>query len=562
MKPRSPGRRLGIFLLSLLSLLIGAPAFPAGSAAPGGGGELAAMAASLYPPDVPGAAMLLARGDEVLLRQGRGLASVELGVPIEPGMVFRIGSITKQFTAVAILRLAEQGKLRLDQKISEILPDYPQEQGAQVKVENLLSHTGGIPDYTQMPEFWNKSRLDLAPADMYAFFANLPLRFPPGERFEYSNSGYYVLGKIVEKVSGESYADFVQQHLFGPAGMKASLYDDPQKLVPRRVAGYVRLESGEYVPAPFVSLAAPFSAGALASTVDDLHRWNEALLAGKLVSRASLEKAWTPYTFTDGKKSHYGFGWNLGTWNGRRVVHHGGGIHGFFGALLFFPDQRITAVVLSNGNGLNPNLLAQRLAMAAFGEKSILDTVVLSQAALQKFEGIYQISESSRRTVRAKDGKIFTSRDGSRPIAASPISATEFAYDLQNDRLRFEVDASGNVTRMLMLRWGDAVPEVAEKTGEKLPEEPKFVVLPATDADKLAGIYQLATDFQLTVRRKGEGLTIQGSGQSELAASAVSPTEIFVPLVGARLVFELAGGKAKSLTLYQGGEAQTGKRID
>ncbi len=164
--------------------------------------------------------------------------------------------------------------------------------------------------------------------------------------------------------------------------------------------------------------------------------------------------------------------------------------------------------------------------------------------------------------MRAKDGKLFTSRDGSRPIAASPISATEFAYDLQNDRLRFELGDHGNVKRMLMLRWGDAEPEAAEKTAEKLPEEPKFVTLPAADLDKLAGVYQLSPDFQLTVRRQGEGLTIQGSGQSEIAASAVSPTEIFAPLVGARLVFELEGGKAKSLTLYQGGEAQTGKRVD
>ncbi len=524
--------------------------------------KLDATIASFYPAGDPGAAILLAQGDEVLLRRSYGLASIELGVPIEPQMVFRIGSITKQFTAVAILLLAEQGKLRLDQTVAELLPDYPREPGGKVRVDQLLSHSSGIPGYTENPEFWKNACKDLTRAEMLGFFAEQPLLFPPGDRFSYSNSGYYLLGLIVEKVSGETYGDFVERHLFAPAGMSSSRYDNPLERVPGRVAGHQRLESGEYTPSPYVSMHGPFSAGALASTVDDLRRWNDALLAGKLISRASLEKAWTPYTFNDGKKSHYGFGWNIGKHGGERIVHHAGGVHGFLNTLLLFPDKHISAVVLSNGNGLNPNFVAERLAMAALGESRRFETISLPPEDLVKFEGVYRISETSRRVVRAEGGKLVTIRDGNRPSKASPLSPTEFLYDFQNDRFRFELDDQGRVQRMVMLRFADAAPEVAERTSEKLPEAPKFVELPTADLDKLVGRYALWADFEIAVRRKGAGLVIQATGQSEIAVEAVSPTELHAPLVGARLVFTLEQGKATSLILHQGGQAQTGRRID
>lgn len=524
--------------------------------------QLDAMAAALYPPGDPGAAVLLARGGEILLRRGYGLASLELGVPLDPGMVFRVGSITKQLTAVAILMLAEKGKLRLDQTLAEILPDYPKEPGGQVRLDQLLSHTGGIPGYTEDPEFWKNACKELTAAEMLAFFAAKPLLFPPGERFAYSNSGYYLLGLVIEKVSGETYGDFVEKHLFAPAGMSSSRYDNPLERVPGRVAGHQRLESGEYTPAPYVSMHGPFSAGALSSTIDDLHRWNAALAAGKLISLASLEKAWTPYTLNDGKKSRYGFGWNIGRYASERLVHHAGGVSGFFNTLLFFPEKGITAVVLSNGHGLNPNFLAQRLAAAAFGKSAEFETLELPAAALAKFEGVYRISETSRRVVRAEGGKLVTIRDNNRPSKASPVSPTEFLYDLQNDRFRFELDSQGNVKRMLMVRWGDEQPEVSERTGEKLPDAPKFVELPAADLDRLAGRYELSPDFVIAVRRQGAKLVIQATGQSEIAVEAISATELLAPLVGARLVFELEGGRAKSLVLHQGGVAQPARRLD
>lgn len=559
-------RALLFALLGLPSVALAAAPAASPPAAPVAAGvdpgRLDAQVTAAYAPGDPGAAVLVAQGDQVLLRKGYGLASVELGVPIEPDMVFRLGSITKQFTAVAILMLAEQGKLRLDQKVSETLPDYPKAQGEKVRIDHLLSHTSGIPSYTGIPEFWKHERKDLSAAEMFAFFAELPLEFTPGERFEYSNSGYYVLGQIIEKVSGESYADFVEKHIFTPAGMTASLYDNPLKRVPRRVAGHQMGEDGIYAPAPYLSMSGPYAAGALASTVDDLRRWNEALLAGKLISRASLEKAWTPYTLNDGKKSNYGFGWGIGQYAGQRLISHNGGIHGFTTSMLLFPEKQLTIAVLSNGNELDPELVSQRLAMTLFGHQDEFKTIELPVETLAKFAGVYKISATSRRVVRLEGGKLVTSRDGGRSFPASPISATEFLYDGQNDRFRFELDSAGKVTSMRMLRWGEAEPEVAERTDEKLPELPKFIEVEPAELDKLIGKYELQPGFVLAVRRQGAKLVTQATGQGEIPLEAISATEFAAPAVGARLVFELEGGQAKSLTLHQGGQVLPAKRID
>ena len=531
-------------------------------AAPLAPAEMADIAKEIYPPTGPGSAVLVARGEEVLLRGGYGLASMELGVPIEPDMVFRLGSITKQFTAIGILMLAEQGKLKLDQTVSELLPDYPKAQGDQLRVHHLLTHTGGVPSYTEVPEFWLAERKDQSHADMMAFFANKPLNFTPGERFEYSNSGYYILGMIIEKVSGQRYADFVEQHLFAPAGMKQSLYDDPTRLVPRRVAGHMQTEEG-VVPAPYLSMSGPFAAGALASTVEDLRRWNMALLSGKLISKESLEKAWTPTKLNDGSISTYAFGWEVGDYEGRRMVHHNGGIHGFTSSMYFFPEDKLTIVVLTNGSSVDPSLLAQRLVMAAHGKKDALPKILdVDPATLAKYEGVYQINPGSRRAVRVEGNKLVTIRDEGAPFKAVPIGENKFLYEGQNDTFHFELDEAGQVKAMVLERWGEPKPEVSVRTNEKLPEPPKIVEVAAAELEKLVGRYELQPGFILAVRVEDGKLVTQATGQGPIGLEALSPTEFLAQRVGARLVFELENNKAKSLTLHQGGQVMPAPKLD
>ncbi|KPV51568.1 beta-lactamase, partial [Kouleothrix aurantiaca] len=225
--------------------------------------QIDALAHELYAPDAPGAALIAVRDGETILRRGYGMAQLELGVAIEPEMVFRIGSITKQFTAVAILMLAGQGRLALNDPITRFLPDYPMGD-ARITVEHLLTHTSGIRSYTDMPEWLPLWRKDFTLTELIGLFKNEPMRFAPGTRWAYNNSGYILLGAMIEAVSGVSYESFLQQHIFDPLGMRHSCYDNTLRIVSGRVAGYEKEPDG-YRNAEYLSMTQPHAAGALAS---------------------------------------------------------------------------------------------------------------------------------------------------------------------------------------------------------------------------------------------------------------------------------------------------------
>ena len=269
-----------------------------------------AMLVEACKPDAPGAAVIVARDGNVVFRKGYGMANLELGVPIAPEMVFRLGSITKQFTAVAILMLAEQGKLALEDDITRFLPDYPT-QGHTITVEHLLTHTSGIKSYTSMPEWLALRRNDLTVEELIDLFKDQPMEFAPGERWAYNNSGYVLAGAIIEKVSGQTYEQFLEQQIFEPLGMARTCYDRTTRIVPGRVAGYDRGDEG-IENAAYVSMTHPYAAGALMSSVDDLQRWDEALFAHRLVKPESLQRAFTPFVLNDGTSAGYGCGWGIG----------------------------------------------------------------------------------------------------------------------------------------------------------------------------------------------------------------------------------------------------------
>ncbi len=246
---------------------------------------------SLYKNDMPGAAVLVAKGGDVILRKGYGMADMELGVKMRPEMVFRIGSITKQFTSVGIMILVEQGKIKLDDLITVYLTDYPLK-GKKVTVRHLLNHTSGIRSYTSMPEFGKIMRKDLSVSELIDVFKNEKFDFDPGDKYLYNNSGYILLGAIIEKVSGEKYADYIKENVFDKAGMENSLYDDTAAIIKNRAKGYSLTKKG-VVNASFLSMTLPYAAGSLLSTVDDLYKWNRALNSGQLISKKSLKQVYT-----------------------------------------------------------------------------------------------------------------------------------------------------------------------------------------------------------------------------------------------------------------------------
>jgi CubicO group peptidase (beta-lactamase class C family) len=306
-------------------------------------------------------AVLVARDGKPMLREGFGFANREWDAPSGPDTEFRIGSLTKQFTATAILQLAEQGKLKLDDPIGKYDAAAPKAWDG-ITLAMLLSHRSGIPDYTDIPGFFDgPARLDHTPEQLIALTRGAKLDFPPGSKFKYDNSGYILLGHVIEKASGQSYADYLRTHIFQPLGMLHTGYDDSADLLPHRAAGYTK-ENGVWRNAPFLSMTVPYAAGSLYSTIDDLLVWDQALYAAKPVKQASLDAMFTDHG--DG----YGYGYVIANQDGRRVWWHNGGINGFHTYLARYPDQHVTVAVLANLESAPVEKIGAQLARLSFGE--------------------------------------------------------------------------------------------------------------------------------------------------------------------------------------------------
>jgi CubicO group peptidase (beta-lactamase class C family) len=304
-------------------------------------------------------AVLVSRGPTVVLSKGYGSANREWQTPNAPDTRFRIASLTKQFTAAGILLLEEQGKLRIDDPIRRYVPDAPAAWNS-VTVFHLLTHTSGIPDLTSFPEFGELVTRQTTPEKLVTSFRNKSLDFSPGTDFKYSNSGYILLGYILEKASAQSYADFMKENIFIPLGMKNSGYDSNSEVIARRAQGYVQRPTGVAI-ADYLDMTVPFAAGGLYSTTEDLLRWEQGLFGGQLLSASSLTRMTKPF------KKNYAFGVAVDTdSSGNRVVWHGGAIDGFGVFLAYVPAERLAVVVLANIEGAPAKgIAAELLAIAS-----------------------------------------------------------------------------------------------------------------------------------------------------------------------------------------------------
>jgi CubicO group peptidase (beta-lactamase class C family) len=444
------GRRKNILAVLFLSLSTAAAAL----AGPERSDDLAArldrIFAEAYPVTGPGAAVIVVQDGKSILRRGYGLANIELSVPITPEMVFRIGSVTKQFTAAAILKLVEAGKVSLSDEIGRFLPDFPT-RGRKVTVEQLLTHTSGIKSVTGMPSWSPRMREDWTPAQLIAFFQNEPFDFEPGTKWKYNNSGYHLLGAIIERVSGKKYEDFLAEAIFRPLGLERTRYGSDAPIIPGRVEGYQRTSSG-VVNAPYLSMSQPYAAGALVSTVDDLARWQAALDSNGFLSAESRRRMWAPVTLPDGTATRYGFGW--GTWSYERhaVVEHGGAINGFVSANMRWPDDHIYVAVLSNatGPGRDPRMLALRAASLVAGVPADdRKAATLTPAALDRLVGTYKDSDGDNWIVRRKGDHLeVEARPSASEVFASAACADCFFYRDHVRDLRFEKTSAGEVTAL------------------------------------------------------------------------------------------------------------------
>ncbi len=528
------------------------------------GEQIDAYLVAAYPDDAgPGAALLVVDDGEIVYRGARGMANVELAVPLSPDQVFRLGSITKQFTGAAIMLLEEEGKLSVSDPITKYLPDYPTH-GHTITIEHLLTHTSGIFNYTNVPGFMDQPvRMDVTTEELVDSFKGFAMDFAPGESWNYSNSAYVMLGAIIEEVSGQSYADFVHERIFEPLGMNNSYYGGHQ-IIPGRVDGYTAEEDG-YVNAGYISMTQPHAAGSLLSTVDDLATWHLALAGGELISAESYERMTTPFVLNDGEATTYGYGFALQDVRGQRAVMHGGGIHGFVTMAAYFPDEGVYVAALSNypGGGSGPGQLALKAAALTFGDPfPEFEAIEVPSDALARYVGVYRIDDNATRTVTLEDGKLYTQRSGGARLEVFPHAENGFFYEQSMTHFEIVSDESGAVSHMLMYHDGATEPERADFTDEEIPIQEEAAV-DSSIYDRYVGKYELAPNFVLTVTRDGDRLFTQATGQAKVEIFPESETRFFLKVVDAQLEFEVDGeGPAPSVTLFQGGQTIKGKRID
>ena len=324
-------------------------------------------------PNGPGGVFMVAQKEKIVYQKAFGKANLELYADLHTDYVFELGSMTKQFTAIAVLMLEERGKLKVNDPISKYIPDYPS--GDKITIHHLLTHTSGIKDFTKMKTLSDIAQKEMTPKMMVDFFKNEPLDFTPGEKFEYDNSGYVLLGYIIELVSGETYEDFVTKHIFNKAGMEHSYYATDRNVIIKRAYGYHKKSFG-YVNKTVISFSVPFASGSLMSTLEDMLRWQNALNHNVLLGSIETKKAFSKYTLNDGKEFAYGYGWHIKEINGTPTREHGGSIFGFKTMGIYIPKEDIYVLGLSNCDCHSPTKVTSDIAAIVLKRLSETKTLV------------------------------------------------------------------------------------------------------------------------------------------------------------------------------------------
>ncbi len=519
------------------------------------------MMADFYRPDAPGAAVLVARGDEVLYRGARGVADIKTGAPLTADSEFRIGSISKQFAAAGLLKLVEAGKVSLDDPLSKYVREFPN--GAHITVLELLNHTSGVKDYTHIAAWRNGPiERDVSTAQLIATFKDAKPDFAPGEDWAYNNSGYALVGAVIEAVSGQPWHEYLRTALFQPLGLAHTGYGADPAVAARQVPGY-SLDDGKVVPAKVISMTIPNAAGALVSTVDDLLKWNRTLHEGRVLKSATYAQMVTPA----GKavEANYGLGIELTTVQGQPMLEHSGGIFGFETMLEYVPGPDVSVIVLqnndSNDDDKGPDMIARKLAAAALGEPYPDATAIAVDATtLKQLEGVYRIDAHNARVLRVVDGTLTAQRTGGPRSTLLPIATDQFLYLNGLDRFTVQRDAAGVVTNMRFFANGEPPGVVVARTQEALPSARQEVPLRRAALDRVAGTYA-AGGMQMKVFMDGNQLKAQMGGQSPVEIFAESPDLFFMTVVDATLAFAADQGNARSVVLSQGGHAMTFRRL-
>lgn len=510
-------------------------------------------------PNAPGASVLIAKDGKAIYKKAVGMANLELNVPLSTDNVFEIGSITKQFTAVSILMLEEQGKLKVEDEITKYIPDYPTN-GKTITIHHLLNHTSGIKSYTSMESFMKNARTDMTPTELIDVFKNEPMDFEPGEKFLYNNSGYILLGHIIEVVSEQSYADFIQDNIFSKLSMKSSYYGSMKNIIKNRASGYQ--DRNGFVNADYLSLTLPYAAGSIMSTVDDLLIWQNAISSNTLIKRSSLEKAINGSTLNNGDKIPYGYGWFEGSVNGSDTYEHSGGIFGYVTNGIFLPKENMYVIALSNCDCSNVGEISTKIAAMAIGKPfpSVKDAITLDSDKLKKWTGAYEFEDGAVRFITLEGNQLKSQREGGEIFDIYALSEDHYIFEEGVVSYQFATNDDGS-KQVVMSNNGNE--SKGKSVNKEMPKEKVSITLTPEVLKQYNGKYELAPTFHIVITAKGNQLFAQATGQPEFELFAESETTFFLKVVPASIDFSRDdNGKVTSLVLHQGGQDMEGKKIE
>lgn len=414
--------------------------------------DLDQMFSEQFNSTTPGCAVLVAKKGQIIYNKAFGLANMELSVPMQVDMVFRIGSITKQFTAVAILQLVEKGKIALSDSLQKFIKNFPSMEYP-VRIENLLTHTSGLVDYMSLgshqPFAW---RMDFKQEQVIDLIKNVPLEFKPGSKFKYSNSNYFLLGHIIEQISGISYQQYLEQNIFISIGLTNTYYGSDTLIIPNRISGYKKIAT-RYLNAEYLSMTLPFAGGALLSNVEDLFKWNKALHSYRIVKKETLDKAQSAYRLSDGSFSEYGYGWFIMGTKGSETVEHGGRIDGFRANAIYLPSDDVFVVTFFNSENDEFLNLASVVANLVIAKPSLVNKNILTD-----YIGNYQLASDSKRlmTVSIINNMLVLHFTKNASAELEPQSDTKFTAKNVRPVATVEfLKENGLVTKMIVSQNGD-----------------------------------------------------------------------------------------------------------
>jgi len=386
---------------------------------------------TFFKKDGVGCATLISKNGIIIYEKAFGMADIEANLPASTENVFRIGSITKQFTSIAILQLYEQGKLDLNDEIQKYVADFPM-YPKKITIENLLTHTSGIKNLTEI-EGLEIKQSPYSAKELIDLFKNKPLDFQTGEKYSYSNSGYILLGCIIEKVSGKTYADYIKSNIFDKLGMTDSYYDNSTSIIKNRDRGYDLDSSYKLVNSEYLNTTFPYAAGGLIMTVRDYFKWHKGLLTNQLIKKETFQKALTPFQLTDKTLIKYGYGWAFGDVLGSKTIEHGGHINGFNCKETYLPQEDILVLTFSNGSFVNTDIINDQAAAIIAGKDQLKD-IEISSSAKNAYVGTYTFSPNDPTTIKIynENGQLFL-KDSNSP------SAWKMYFIKENEFICYEV---------------------------------------------------------------------------------------------------------------------------